>query len=314
MHYIKMITPEHLDESLPWHYTIYPKGDARLNWMNYKTEADAERLEPEAQALVYATDTIRRVLWAVEYLEVIPPDKYWQTFLKPHGLSRNHFKDDLWKYFRPIRFLAQMDIRNTDYERIPTLAELGYPGGRVLPARGGQIPVAKKVWLEMFNKMPWEWKADGSVVTPKLPSYEMPPVPSPKDYIARIKQLPGLPERNAEDAVKEFFIHLGHNSTNIVFQQGRIDILVKGRNQSPKFVVEVKSSLAGKPEQEQARRQGFDYAGKVNAPIVVLSDGDRYIIYDKRKGSSYEEQLAGEFRLSRLSKEGTSLIALLRPD
>ena len=132
-YYIKVVTPEHLDPCFAGIH--YPRSmrDTKPKWMNYQTQADAERLELGAKVLIYVTAPVKKILWAVEYGEIASsasayPYAFEQAYGKPsHGD---------WPFLRPITFIAWMSpCKDTDYERyanslaikrIPTLNALGY--------------------------------------------------------------------------------------------------------------------------------------------------------------------------------------------
>lgn len=123
----------------------------------------------------------------------------------------------------------------------------------------------------------------------------------------------GRPEADTRRLVEKFLLLLGHSEKQIVFEVGRIDVRVNDTTEQPWAVCEVKRSLADRKMLDDARRKGFDYAGQVGAPLVVLTDGDRYEIYDRTKGTKYETQLCGKFQLTRYKKKDERLIDMLRP-
>ncbi|MBS0189659.1 MAG: hypothetical protein JSR52_00785 [Planctomycetes bacterium] len=142
----------------------------------------------------------------------------------------------------------------------------------------------------------------------------LPPVSNPEGLLARIRSVAGLPERNHEDVVKDFLVALGFQADSIVFQQGRIDLCVLTQNRKTAAVFEVKRTIALESERTSARRQGMDYAMQTGALIVVVTDGDRYEIYDRRKGHDYDTMLSGKFQLSAYRESDTPFLDLLRPE
>lgn len=156
--------------------------------------------------------------------------------------------------------------------------------------------------------------ADNRVSPKTLPSAPIaPPIAGAESLIARIRQLPGLPERNHEDVVKDLLIGLGFDSSAIVFQAGRIDVCVFDANKKAVAVFEVKRTIAAPSKHDSALRQGMDYAMRNGASIVVITDGDRYAIYDRRKGSDYDAMRCGSFQLSAFRPEDSQILDLLRP-
>ena len=132
--------------------------------------------------------------------------------------------------------------------------------------------------------------------------------------VERIRALQGLPERNHEDVVKDLLVRLGHDVAAIVFQKGRIDVCLLNKDRKAAAVFEVKRTIAVESERAGARRQGMDYASQTGALIVVVTDGDRYEIYDRRKGLDYDAMLRGKFRLSAFRETDIPVLDMLRPD
>jgi hypothetical protein len=140
----------------------------------------------------------------------------------------------------------------------------------------------------------------------------LPPISDAAAFIERIRSLAGLPERNHEDVVKEFLTRLGHDPSAIVFQKGRIDVSVLTQDRKTAAVFEVKRTIAVESERVGGRRQGMDYAGQTGAPIVVVTDGDRYEVYDRRRGHDYDAMLSGKFQLTAFRESDSSVLNLLR--
>lgn len=142
----------------------------------------------------------------------------------------------------------------------------------------------------------------------------LPPIPDSEALITRIRSLAGLPERNHEDVVKELLLRLGFDASEIVFQKGRIDLCVLTQDRKTAAVFEVKRTIAVESERAGARRQGMDYASQTGAMIIVVTDGDRFEIYDRRKGHDYDAMLCGAFRLTAFHDTDAMTLDLLRPD
>ena len=157
-----------------------------------------------------------------------------------------------------------------------------------------------------------------STLSPPKPSevkpIVLPPIPDAEAFIERIRSLVGLPERNHEDVVKELLIRLGHDTSSIVFQKGRIDLCVLTQDRKAAAVFEAKRTIVVESERAGARRQGMDYAGQTGALIVVITDGDRYEIYDRRKGHDYDAMLCGKFQLTTFREGDAKALDLLRPE
>ena len=152
------------------------------------------------------------------------------------------------------------------------------------------------------------WKPDEG--TPVV----LPPIPDAEALITRIHSLVNLPERNHEDVVKGLLLRLGFGASEIVFQKGRIDLCVLTQDRKTVAVFEVKRTIAVESERAGARRQGMDYASQTGALIIVVTDGDRFEIYDRRKGLDYDAMLCGAFKITAFRATAAKAFDLLRPD
>lgn len=141
----------------------------------------------------------------------------------------------------------------------------------------------------------------------------LPPFEGATEFLDRLRNSRHLPERNMEELVRDLLVRLGHPPQFIEFQVGRIDVRVKDAEGKLAMVIEVKKSLASKKDRDAARRQGFDYAGKSDARLVVLTDADEFEVYDHSKAGSYEARLRGRFRLTAFRTDDGPLFDLLRP-
>lgn len=185
------------------------------------------------------------------------------------------------------------------------------------------IEGAKEKWLAMLSSgssdTPPASLAKPHSVTPAFttpaPAAEAtiePPFDGASEYLDRVRSSRGLPERNMEDLVKELLVRLGHAPETVVFQIGHIDVLVRGGDGKPRFVIEVKTTLRSKPDRESALRQAFDYASRNGAPIVVITDADAYEIYDRRAGLDHASMLRAKFRLTAFREADRTGLDLLR--
>lgn len=145
------------------------------------------------------------------------------------------------------------------------------------------------------------------------PARTIPPFPGAEEYLQRIPELIDLPERNHEDAVKNLLVSLGHDPNRIRFQSGHMDLQVQDHTGKSVIVVEVKRSIASEPQRNSAIRQGFDYANRAGARFVVISDADRFEVYDRTRGLDYESMLCGKFQLTNFSQSDSDVLDLLRP-
>lgn len=121
-------------------------------------------------------------------------------------------------------------------------------------------------------------------------------------------------EREHEDIVTHLFEALGYSrGLEIKFQRGRIDIVIVERDEPrPVIVIEVKRDWALSRRSKDYVRQAHHYASEAGARWVILTNGNRYILYDRTRGLSYDEQLESEFELTRLTSEGLQHLTGLR--
>ena len=148
-----------------------------------------------------------------------------------------------------------------------------------------------------------------SVHPAERPARCVPPIAGIEPHLDRIEASRGTSERNIEDVVREFFTLIGHRTQDIEFQRGRIDICIHTSGEP--IVVEVKRTLQPRGSVQAARRQAFDYANQVNASLVVITDADRYHVFDRRLGGTYDDMAVGFFELTRwLPDHQTALDAI----
>jgi hypothetical protein len=140
----------------------------------------------------------------------------------------------------------------------------------------------------------------------------LPEIRDAKSFINRIISVRGQPERNMEDVVKELLVLLGHPTNQIVFQRGRVDLILQDSSRKTSFVFEVKRSIASESERAKARRQANDYAAQTGAQFLVITDGDRYDIYDRHRGRDYPSMFCGHFQLTQFDPTSAAVLDLLR--
>ena len=121
-------------------------------------------------------------------------------------------------------------------------------------------------------------------------------------------------ERAHESLVETFYELLGFSKyTEIKHRQGRIDISITVDNRIV-IVNKVKKDWDLSWHNRKALLQAYNYAFEVGALYVVLTNGDYYAIFDKRQGHSYDSQLVGEFRLTKLTNGGLSVIEKIKKE
>ncbi len=120
------------------------------------------------------------------------------------------------------------------------------------------------------------------------------------------------PERDHEDLVASLFEALGYQRTiDIKFQQGYIDILITN-GKTPCITVEVKADWSLSARNMDYINQAYNYANKHGTRYVIVTNGDVYVLFDRDKGRSYNDNLIGEFQVTKLTREGNAVLEMLR--
>lgn len=194
-----------------------------------------------------------------------------------------------------------------------------------------EIAIARKRLAELHYVPPWDSEtptvAGGTSVASEGPSNSgstnakkevasaiLPPIPDAEQFLQHIRSIAPLAERNHEAAVQDLLLRLGYGPSEIVFQRGRIDVCIRDHKDRVIAVFEVKRTIGTDSERLAARRQGIDYATQSDARWVILSDGDRYEIYDRDAGGSFEKMARGSFRLTMFKESDRTVLDLLRPE
>ena len=121
-------------------------------------------------------------------------------------------------------------------------------------------------------------------------------------------------EREHESIVEKFFESLGYEPHNeIRYRQGRVDIMIS-LDSRPCIVVEVKRYWALTKDDEDVIFQAYRYALKNGARFVVLSNGDSYILFDRLKGFSIDQNYIGTFKLTQLEESSLQLVNFLQKE
>lgn len=315
---VKLIYPDHL--GYPHLSAVFPADDSRQTLMNFRNAPGnvkrAASIPIGHRALVF---TQQHIVWAIEFTG--PTDD--GTLLAAHGVKPT-WPGPEWSLHRPIRFIARMNVDATSYMRTMHRHEIQARSGVVRRSYGGgHFYISQDEYQRMFDAVPWEWHADQVSPAPKAPpsieplpaaarELTLPPVPGAESLLALVRAIAGQPERNMEDLVKEFLISLRLPRTAIRFQIGHIDVVVDGQNGKPLFVFEVKRTLMNSNARSDALRQGFDYANRTGARYVVISDADRYEIYDRMRGLDHATMLCGTFQLTAFRSTDAPILEILR--
>jgi len=193
-------------------------------------------------------------------------------------------------------------MRQFDAEWIEWAKANGYPVPPLDRNRNSVIDLLGRAEIKMTRPAPNDNKTKAI----------LPPIPDPDSLLNRIKSVIGQPERNMEDVVKELLVRLGHSANRIVFQRGRVDLTLEDGSGKPVFVFEVKRSIASESERAKALRQGLDYANQTGAQFIVITDADRYTIYDRHRGYDFSSQFCGSFQLTQFYAGNEVVLDLLR--
>ncbi len=323
MYGVKLIYPDHLRYS---HLCdTFAIDDARKTLMNFKNTLRnvslAKGIPIGHRALVF---TQQHIVWAIEFTGPIDNG----SLLAAHGVEPT-WPTSEWSVHRPIRFLARMNVDADSYHRGMHRKEIEAKSGVARRSYGlGHFYITGDEYRRMFEVVPWDWtdgQAPLTVTTAARPSagssaksrpatLVLPPIDDAESFLAHIKSIVGQPERNMEDAVKQFLILLGHQHSRIRFQVGRIDVSVDGKKGTPLFVFEVKRTLMNPSMRDDALRKGFDYAGRVGARYVVITDADRYEMYDRTRGLDHASMKCAMFQLTALTADCLPQIDLLKPE
>jgi len=57
----------------------------------------------------------------------------------------------------------------------------------------------------------------------------------------------------------------------------------------------------------------MDYSAQTGAPMLVITDADRYEIYDRRRGMDFDTMFCGRFQLTHFDPDTSPVLDLLRP-
>lgn len=318
MYGVKLIYPDHL--GFPHLCDMFPAGNPRQALMNFRNAPGnvkrAASIPIGHRALVF---TRQHIVWAIEFTGPIDDG----SLLAAHGVKPT-WPSAEWSVHRPIRFLARMNVDAETYTRAMHRHEIQAKSGVVRRSYGGgHFYISQDEYQRMFDVVPWDWRASDALPPAAAPrtivpttaparTFILPPVPEAESLLALVRAIVGQPERNMEDLVKEFLLRLGLPRAAVRFQIGHIDVAVDGQNGKPLFVFEVKRSLLNPNARTDALRQGFDYANRTGARYVVISDADRYEIYDRKRGLDHATMLCGAFQLTAFRAEDAAILDIFR--
>jgi hypothetical protein len=121
-------------------------------------------------------------------------------------------------------------------------------------------------------------------------------------------------ERAHESLVEDFLVALDYNKhTDIKFRQGRIDLSIWEKD-TPLMVIEVKREWdLNLYKSSDAIKQAYAYALDIGCRLVVVTNGDDYLLFDRIKGLSINTNVVGQFRISALTEDDLAIIERLRP-
>jgi len=222
-------------------------------------------------------------------------------FQEAFGLSSNKHWLPGQKYFNNEKIIDA--LKKTGSKNIEEFlgivdTNIYLPGNKYIPSKNTKITNMEKEPAESIEKN----------IKPEPPVW----VRKNIEEVLILKNDEGHLERDHEILVVKLFDSLGYSPfKDIKHQRGNIDIRID-KNDRPMIVIEVKADWALSKQNRGAREQAFRYALDSGARYVIVTNGDYYCLYDRKKGLSYEEQFLGDFQLSNLSEEGLQLIEVVK--
>lgn len=206
----------------------------------------------------------------------------------------SHLRDVEWKvtsYLRREDIVGESETAWEPYGTVSTIKE--------------ELPVYVK---RILGESPPTGETPSSIEAPE----ELAPV---VESIERLKADPKHKERAHESIVEDFFVALGHKKhENIKFRRGRMDLSLWEGGQ-PVVIVEVKKDWGISPySHSKAFKQAYGYALEQGGRYIVVTNGDDYVLTDRLKGLTLEENVIGHFQLSALQEGDLELIDRLRPE
>ena len=187
--------------------------------------------------------------------------------------------------------------------------------------------------LVSTDERPWQPYGTVGKVYPELPPYiarllgiSLPTGPKeivivrPPQFKAVIEMIALLRkernhmERAHESLVEDFFVALGYRKhQDIKYRQGRVDIRLE-LNGRTILIAEVKADWDISSSNDRgAIKQAYGYALEHGVRYVIVTNGDTYVLFDRLKGLSWEDNMLGEFQLSALQQDDLAIIERLQP-
>lgn len=224
---------------------------------------------------------------------------------KPHGRTKQFFLQAFDRASKPHFFDGQKYIG--DDEIAKAMSRTNSPTLEVFLGLASSTPVGSTVHSPVKPERDETRRARIHPTAPK----------EIDDVIALVRVLrddPGHLERDHEALVGKLFEALGWRSiTEIKFQRGNIDIRIDDGDR-PILAIEVKADWALSEGSVAAVRQAFGYALESGSRYVVVTNADRYFVYDRLHGLSREKAYVGSFELTDLSQAGLDLLLRLTPE
>lgn len=82
--------------------------------------------------------------------------------------------------------------------------------------------------------------------------------------------------------------------------------------EKPLLTIEVKADWALSPKSKTYIEQAYGYAQEVGTRFVIITNGDRYVVFDRARRLDYASNLIGEFQVTRLTRSGLDILESLR--
>lgn len=122
----------------------------------------------------------------------------------------------------------------------------------------------------------------------------------------------GHQERDHEDLVASFFVALDYKRTeDIRFRRGRVDIGISDGDQAL-ITIEAKADWSLSAQNKDYISQAFNYSLETGTRWVIVTNGDRYLLFDRDQGRTYDEHLPADFQLTSLAGGDLEKIESLR--
>jgi len=253
---------------------------------------------------------VKNVNYGLFGIGIVTSEYYFKKFAHNTGSTNPH---EFYCHFRDVKWLITSYMKREDIVRPEERAWAPYGIINVYSEVPGYIRriIGRDKETSLADGIK---KSEGAKGVPpviyKRPSWLLNLI----ENIEKLMEDPEHKERAHESLVETFYELLGFvRYVEIKYRQGRIDISIEYNNK-PLIVNEVKRNWSLSWRDRRVLLQAYNYALETGAPFVVLTNGDYYAIFDRRKGYSYESQFVGDFKLTKLKPEDLEIIKKLKKE